>query len=84
MPDIIYYIVLYLQRLIGLIGIRPDVKLVEAGGIEPPSEGLPPDMTTCLADVLVSLYDPPAAGSLKLSGLDLGLITPGGRIGPSH
>jgi len=41
--------------------------LVEAGGIEPPSEGLPPKMTTCLADVLISLVEPPAAGSLGAS-----------------
>jgi len=39
-------------------------RLVEAGGIEPPSEGLPPDMTTCLAAVLVSLLEPPTAGFL--------------------
>jgi len=38
--------------------------LVEAGGIEPPSEGLPSNMTTCLAVVLISLVEPPAAGSL--------------------
>lgn len=35
--------------------------MVEAGGIEPPSEGLPPEMTTCLAIVLVSLLEPPTA-----------------------
>lgn len=40
-------------------------KVVEAGGIEPPSEGLPPDMTTCLADVLLSLFEPPTAGSRR-------------------
>jgi hypothetical protein len=39
-------------------------QLVEAGGIEPPSEGLPPEMTTCLAVVLVSLLEPPTAGFL--------------------
>jgi hypothetical protein len=38
--------------------------LVEAGGIEPPSEGLRSNMTTCLADVLISLIEPPTAGSL--------------------
>jgi hypothetical protein len=38
--------------------------LVEAGGIEPPSEGFPPDMTTCLAAVLLSLIEPPTAGFL--------------------
>ena len=37
--------------------------MVEAGGIEPPSEGFPSSMTTCLADVLISLREPPAAGS---------------------
>jgi hypothetical protein len=42
-------------------------RMVEAGGIEPPSEGLPPNMTTCLADVLISLLKPPAAGSLGAS-----------------
>ena len=42
-------------------------KLVEAGGIEPPSEGLPPNMTTCLADVLISPLEPPTAGSLGAS-----------------
>ena len=36
--------------------------MVEAGGIEPPSEGFPPNMTTCLADVLISRREPPAAG----------------------
>jgi hypothetical protein len=41
--------------------------LVEAGGIEPPSEGLPPNMTTCLAASLISLFEPPAAGSLGAS-----------------
>jgi hypothetical protein len=41
--------------------------MVEAGGIEPPSEGLPPNMTTCLAAVLISLLEPPAAGSLGAS-----------------
>jgi len=38
-------------------------QLVEAGGIEPPSEGLPSDMPTCLAAVLISLFEPPTAGS---------------------
>jgi len=37
--------------------------LVEAGGIEPPSEGFPSSMTTCLAADLISLRKPPAAGS---------------------
>jgi hypothetical protein len=41
--------------------------VLEAGGIEPPSEGLPPKMTTCLADVLISLFEPPTAGSLGAS-----------------
>jgi len=40
-------------------------RMVEAGGIEPPSEGLPSDMTTCLAAVLLSLFEPPTAGSLR-------------------
>src|SRR6266508_4169752 len=39
--------------------------LVEAGGIEPPSEGLRSNMTTCLADVLISLFEPPTAGSRR-------------------
>jgi hypothetical protein len=43
------------------------LQMVEAGGIEPPSEGLRPNMTTCLADVLISLVEPPAAGSLGAS-----------------
>jgi len=38
-------------------------QMVEAGGIEPPSEGFPSDMTTCLAAVLISLLEPPTAGS---------------------
>jgi len=37
--------------------------LVEAGGIEPPSEGFPSSMTTCLAAALISSREPPAAGS---------------------
>ena len=41
--------------------------MVEAGGIEPPSESLPPKMTTCLADALISLFEPPTAGSLGAS-----------------
>src|SRR5215475_9539153 len=45
----------------------PERRVVEAGGIEPPSEGLPPNMTTCLADVLMSLLEPPTAGSLGAS-----------------
>ena len=48
-------------------GMAPERKLVEAGGIEPPSEGLPSNMTTCLADALISLLEPPAAGSLGAS-----------------
>lgn len=51
------------MAIIRLGWIRLDVKLVEAGGIEPPSEGLRSDMTTCLADVLISLSKPPTAGS---------------------
>ena len=47
-----------------VVGCGLDLKLVEAGGIEPPSEGLPPEMTTCLAVVLVSLLEPPTAGFL--------------------
>ena len=46
---------------------RLELELVEAGGIEPPSEGLPPNMTTCLAAILISLLKPPAAGSLGAS-----------------
>jgi hypothetical protein len=42
-------------------------RMVEAGGIEPPSEGLRSNMTTCLADALISLFEPPAAGSLRAS-----------------
>jgi len=41
------------------------LKRVEAGGIEPPSEGLPSNMTTCLAVALISLFEPPAAGSRR-------------------
>src|SRR5215467_4594385 len=48
-------------------GMLCERKVVEAGGIEPPSEGPPPNMTTCLADVLISLLEPPAAGSLGAS-----------------
>ena len=58
--------------------------MVEAGGIEPPSEGLPSAMTTCLAVNLISLFEPPTAGFLKLSGLDFGLSPSGRRIGLSH
>jgi hypothetical protein len=45
--------------------INANSKLVEAGGIEPPSEGLRSNMTTCLADVLISLFEPPTAGSRR-------------------
>ncbi len=37
--------------------------LVEAGGIEPPSENTPPKATTCLAAVLISSFKLPTAGS---------------------
>jgi len=37
--------------------------MVEAGGIEPPSEGNPSKVTTCLAAVLISPCKPPVAGS---------------------
>ena len=37
--------------------------MVEAGGIEPPSEGDPPRATTCVARVLVSPPRLPRAGS---------------------
>ena len=60
------------------------VYLVEAGGIEPPSEGFPSAMTTCLAANLVSLVEPPTAGYLKLSGLDFGLSPSGRGIGLSR
>lgn len=40
-----------------------DESLVEAGGIEPPSEGFPPEVTTCLVAVRVSFRRPPATGS---------------------
>ena len=40
-------------------------KLVEAGGIEPPSEGFLSAMTTCLAAVLISLFEPPTARSRR-------------------
>ena len=59
-------------------------KLVEAGGIEPPSEGFPPNMTTCLADALISLFEPPTAGFREPAGLDLGLIPSGRGISLSH
>ena len=58
--------------------------MVEAGGIEPPSEDFPSAMTTCLAAVLISLFEPPTTGSLEPSGLDLGLIPSGRRISLSH
>ena len=58
--------------------------LVEAGGIEPPSEGHLSAMTTCLAVNLISLFEPPTAGFLKLSGLDFGLSPSGRGIGLSH
>jgi len=58
--------------------------LVEAGGIEPPSEGHLSVMTTCLAVNLISLFEPPTAGVLKLSGLDFGLSPSGRGIGLSH
>lgn len=41
--------------------------LVEAGGIEPPSEGFPPKVTTCLVAVLLSSSKPPATGSCATS-----------------
>ena len=40
-------------------------QMVEAGGIEPPSESLPSAMTTCLAAVLISLFEPPTARSRR-------------------
>ena len=40
-------------------------RMVEAGGIEPPSEDFPSAMTTCLAAVLISLFEPPTAGSRR-------------------
>ena len=56
-------------RIEGFLLSKPRTKelftlyhLVEAGGIEPPSEGLQPNMTTCLAAVLISLFEPPTAG----------------------
>ena len=45
--------------------VSATTRLVEAGGIEPPSEGLPSDMPTCLAAVLISLFEPPTAGSRR-------------------
>ena len=54
-----------LQAFYGCYWNRLEVKLVEAGGIEPPSEGLPSDMPTCLAAVLISLFEPPTAGSRR-------------------
>jgi len=77
-----------MQRIYGAVTgaywTRLDEYLVEAGGIEPPSEGLPSAMTTCLAANLVSLVEPPAAGYLKLSGLDFGLSPSGRGIGLSR
>jgi len=61
-----------------------DFNLVEAGGIEPPSEGHLSVMTTCLAAILISLFEPPTAGFLKLSGLDFGLSPSGRGIDLSH
>ena len=77
-----------MQRIYGAVNgaywTRLDEYLVEAGGIEPPSEGLPSAMTTCLAVNLISLFEPPTAGFLKLSGLVFGLSPSGRRIGLSH
>src|ERR1043165_4238833 len=64
MPDIVSQQVTELQAFYGCYRSWLEVKLVEAGGIEPPSEGLPREMTTCLAVVLVSLLEPPTAGFL--------------------
>jgi len=64
MPDIVLQQVTEIQSFSGYWWNWLEVKLVEAGGIEPPSEGLPPEMTTCLAVVLVSLLEPPTAGFL--------------------
>jgi len=65
-------------------GFYPASRMVEAGGIEPPSEGHLSAMTTCLAVNLISLFEPPTAGFLKLSGLDFGLSPSGRGIGLSH
>jgi len=67
MPDTISQKFNLNQPVIGPFWHWLEEVLVEAGGIEPPSEGLPPKMTTCLADVLISLIEPPAAGSLGAS-----------------
>jgi len=66
-PDIVLQQATGLQEIYGCCWNRLEVKLVEAGGIEPPSEGLPSNMTTCLAVALISLLEPPAAGSLGAS-----------------
>ena len=77
-----------MQRIYGAVSgaywTRLDEYLVEAGGIEPPSEGHLSVMTTCLAVILISLFEPPTAGFLKLSGLDFGLSPSGRGIGLSH
>ena len=67
MPDYISQKLNLNQPVIGHFWYWLEVILVEAGGIEPPSEGLPPNMTTCLADALISLLEPPTAGSLGAS-----------------
>jgi hypothetical protein len=43
------------------------LQLVEAGGIEPPSESVTPSRTTCLAADLISSLKRPATGFLGTS-----------------
>src|SRR5882724_3947207 len=48
------------------------IATVEAGGIEPPSEGDPPRATTCVAHVLLSRLRLPWAGSSAPAGQTFG------------
>jgi hypothetical protein len=65
MPDTISENFLLKQSVNGPFWSWLEEILVEAGGIEPPSGGLRSNMTTCLADVLISLFEPPTAGSRR-------------------
>jgi len=44
------------------VGVFSASRMVEAGGIEPPSESVTPSRTTCLAANLISSLKRPAAG----------------------
>ena len=56
-------------------------RAVEAGGIEPPSEGDPPRATTCVAYVLMSRLRLPQAGSSAPSGESFGRRLTGASVG---